>query len=217
MSVHTVFPVVDTQPVVSKIGLLDAAIERKELFLTLDSRAREIEKSLKSTWSELADICATMQANELWREGGFESFGQWLMAACPCSRSMAYDVLKLRVDLQDIPDAEIREIPLGNAKILQNTPKNRRNGHLIEQAKQQPPREFIRTVIDSVPESHLEEKFVHRFRLTAGQSKTVQAAFDMWRLLNDDPHAHAEDALEALCADYLLAHQAEYQDKLAKL
>lgn len=208
MSVHTVVPVLQTEPL-SELGL------RKELFITLDKRAREIESAWKSSWVELADLCATIRDDELWREGGYHSFGAWLQNACPTSRSMAYMALGIRSELKEIPAEELKQIPLGNADILKNTPKQHRNGKVLEAAKQQPPREFIGTVIEASPDSHLEKRNVHKFRLTTSQSEKLIATLNMWRLVNDDPEAPVEDALEGVLAEYAQSHQDEYECKLA--
>ena len=207
MSVHTVVSVLETQALIP---------ERKSLFDELDKRAREIEASWKSTWSEMADLCTTMRDNELWRDGGYASFGAWLKAACPTSRSYAYLAMGCRDELTDLSTEELRQIPLGNADILRRTPKQHRNGKILDAAKCEPPREFIGTVIQAVPNGHLEQKMVHRFRLDISASKMLQGGLDMWRILNDDPCAHGEDALEGIVADYMLQHQDEYEQKLAK-
>lgn len=184
---------------------------RIALFEELDKRAREIEEQNKSTWVELAELCATIQDNELWREGGYTSYGAWLQSACPTSRSMAYMAVGLRKELQDIPSAELRKIPLGNASILRDTPKESRNGRLLEAAKIQPPREFLGTAIEISPDSHLEQKQCHKFRLTTSQSKVLVDGFEMWRSLNNDPEAPREDVLEGIVSDYMLSHQKEYE------
>lgn len=189
--------------------------QRVELYRELDRRAREIEALWKSTWSELADICHTMQTNQLWREGGYESFTDWINSACPCSRSTVYLSMGLREQLRDIPDEEIRSIPLGNARTLAETPRNRRNGHLIEQAKRQSPRQFLSTVIEAVPEAHLEARIKHTFHLVRSASLKLQDGFAMWRLLNDDPEAPVEAVLEAIVAEYVETHEDLYAEQLS--
>lgn len=187
---------------------------RTALFNELDNRAREIEQQWKETWVEMADLCATMRDNELWREGGYDSFGSWLQSACPTSRSYAYMAMGIREELKEIPESELRQIPLGNASILKDTPKQHRNGKVLEAAKQQPPREFIGTVIHEAPDSHLEQKQCHKFRLDTSHSKVLCDAFSMWRVLNDDPEAPREAALEGIVADWMEEHQRQYDWKL---
>lgn len=189
---------------------------RAVLFAELDSRARQIEARTKSDWVDLADICTTMHDSQLWREGGYSSFGAWVQSACPTSKSMAYLVMGLRAELKDIPDEELRQMPLGNASILRDTPKQHRNGKVLEAAKQQPPREFIGTVIHEAPDSHLEKRQCHKFRPTASQSKKWQEAFDMWRVVNEDPYAPVEDVLEGIITDWMEGHQSQYEWKVAK-
>lgn len=189
---------------------------RAVLFAELDSRARQIEARTKSDWVDLADICTTMHDSQLWREGGYSSFGAWVQSACPTSKSMAYLVMGLRAELKDIPDEELRQMPLGNASILRDTPKQHRNGKVLEAAKQQPPREFIGTVIHEAPDSHLEKRQCHKFRPTVSQSKKWQEAFDMWRVVNEDPYAPVEDVLEGIITDWMEGHQSQYEWKVAK-
>lgn len=184
---------------------------RLALFTELDKRAREIEQQNKSTWVELAELCCNIRDQQLWREGGYSSFNAWLLDACPTSRSMAYSAIGIREELKEISTEELRKIPLGNADILKHTPKASRNGHLLEAAKNQPPREFLGTVIQTSPESHLERKYCHKFRLTTSQSQILAEGLEMWRVLNDDPAAPVEDVLEGIVADYMLSHQKEYE------
>lgn len=189
--------------------------DRQALFFELDGRVRNIEQRLKQTWLELSNLCIAIQDGELWKEGGYASYGQWITNACPFSRSYAYAAVGARRELADVPEADLKQIPLGNAVVLQRTPRNRRQHALIEQAKQQPPKEFLATVVEDIPESHLEEITIHRFRLTKGASKTLRAGLDMWRMLNDDPNAPSEAALEGLIVDYMLARQELLEQKLA--
>lgn len=198
------------------VPLVSTTFDRRALFTELDGRVRNIEARFKATWLELSNLCIAMQDGELWREGGYDSYGQWLMNAAPMSRAYAYAAVKARQALRDVPEEDLKEIPLGNAITLEQTPRNRRNGDLIEKAKRQPPREFRETVEDEIPEAHVELTTVHRFRLTRGAGKVLRSGLDMWRILNDDPEAPAESALEGLIADYMLGHQELLELKLAK-
>lgn len=204
MSVHTVVPALQTE---TSIGDF-----RKELFSTLDARAREIEASWKSLWVEFADLCSTVRDDELWRDGGYHSFGAWLQSACPTSRSYAYLLMGVRDELREIPAEELKQIAPGNARILRDVPKQDRP-KVIEEAKVQPPREFTGTVIERVPQAHIEKRNVHRFRLTQGQSERLIETLNMWRVVNDDPEAPVEDVLEGILADYYQSHQHEFQCK----
>lgn len=189
--------------------------DRQALFYELDGRVRNIEQRLKQTWLELSNLCIKIMDEELWREGNYPSYGAWLVNACPFSRSFAYKAVGARRELAELSEEDLKEIPFGNAVVLQHTPRNRRQRALIEQAKQQQPQEFLATVVDNIPESHLEELTVHRFRLTKGASKTLRAGLDAWRILNDDPSAPVEAALEGLVADYMQVHQELLELKLA--
>jgi len=194
----------------------EVEISREEHFRLLDERARTIEREYKSTWLELADLCTTMRENELWREGKFSSFNSWLKDACPTSRGFAYTALALKEELKEIPPADLSKIPLGNAEVLSHTPKQQRNGKLLQAAKTQTPREFTATVEEQVPEAHVEQRTAHRFRFTTSQSNILRGALTMWRLLNDDPDAGAETALEGILVDFMQSHEEEYKQRSRK-
>src|SRR6267378_512944 len=185
-------------------------ISRVEQFHLLDARAREIEAITKSTWLELADLVIVIRDNELWKEGGYHSFHAWLLSACPTARSTAYAAIANLEELQDIPREDLKQIPPGNAGILAGVPKKHRNGKILKAAKSQTPREFTATVIREAPEAHIEQKICHKFRMTSSQSKILQAALDIWCILNDDPEAPPETSLEGILADYVLRYQDEY-------
>src|ERR1700739_564076 len=145
-------------------NLDNLTVERKALFQTLDAKAREIERRFRSDWLELASVCETVRDNELWREGEYHSFGDWLKSACPCSRSMAYSAMGIKAELQDIPREDLRLIPLGSAQILCDVPKQHRNGKkLLDAAKSTPPREFISTAIEVAPEAHLAHLLTRKY------------------------------------------------------
>src|SRR5882762_9838797 len=185
-------------------------ISRVEQFHLVDARAREIEAITKSTWLELADLVIVIRDNELWKEGGYHSFHAWLVSACPTARSTAYAAIANLEELQDIPREDLKQIPPGNAGILAGVPKKHRNGKILKAAKSQTPREFTATVIREAPEAHIEQKICHKFRMTSSQSKILQAALDIWCILNDDPEAPPETSLEGILADYVLRYQDEY-------
>lgn len=187
--------------------------DRQALFFELDGRVRNIEQRLRQTWLELSDLCIKIEDEELWREGGYASYGAWVTNACTFSRSYAYAAVGARRELADVPVEDLEQIPLGNAVVLKKTPRNRRNGALIAKAKSQVPRKFLQTVVNDVPEAHLEEILVHKFRLTKSASKTLNDGLEMWKVLNDDLSARVEDALEGLVADYMLTHQAALEKK----
>lgn len=200
-------------PLISDTGV--TTFDRQAYFFELDGRVRNIEQRLKETWVELSSLCIKVQDEELWREGGYASYGQWVTNACPFSRSYCYAAVGARRELADVPEDDLKEIPLGNAVVLQRTPKNRRKPALIEKAKSQVPRKFQQTVEDSVPEAHVEVITIHRFRLTRSAGKILRAGLDMWRMLNDDPEAPVEAALEGLVCDYMHTHRQELEQKLA--
>ena len=183
--------------------ILDNSLEsdRLALFTMLDTRLRELEQTWSESWIEAADIASTVQDNSLWREGGYKSFESWLQQACPRSRSWVYLAMSTRKELRDISDADLRQIPLGNAEILKSVPKAKRNGSkLLEAASSKPPREFITDAIAAAPESLL-EKLVRK-TFTASQWTKISEAIEQFRIQRDDPAISDSEALEGIVQEW---------------
>lgn len=183
---------------------------RAATFIELDTKARKIEEKLKSTWVELGALCIEMRNGSYWKEGGFHSFHSWLQSALPCCRSWAYMAMNAYEELRDVPEEELKQMPLSNAEILKTLPKSRRNDpEILQVAKSRPPREFRPHVIAAVPDTHLETIAEMKFKFTKSQAQAVLAFLEAWRLLHPDDTYTDEDVLEESAADWMLAHQDE--------
>src|ERR1035438_5789846 len=134
--------------------------DRQALFVALDSRMKQVDQQWSEIWVEAADIASTVEASQLWKEGGFHSFNDWLVKSCPRSRSWVYLAMGIRKELRDIPDSELCMIPLGNADILKSLSTGVRS-QLLKEARSKPPREFILDVMAKAPEQHM-EKLIRR-------------------------------------------------------
>jgi hypothetical protein len=187
--------------------------DRLSLAKTRDARVRELERQFKSGWLELADLCIAVEEFEDWKVLGFSSWNKWLMDACPTSRSMAYLAMGIRKELRDIPDEDLKQIPIGNADMLKISSKAARSDRkLLEAAKTLPPREFVSQAILASPDHAIEHFLPRKFKFTTTQGKNVQAAIDMMRIMSEEDISD-EEAIEYIAANWMLANQAEYESR----
>ena len=168
--------------------------DRQALFQNLDSQMRSIDKRWSEIWMEAADVAMTVQDSQLWREGGYHSFEDWLKKAAVRSRSWVYLALAARKELRDISDEDLRQIPLGNADILKMLPKAIRGSQeLLEAARSTPPRTFISRAIAASAGSYL-EKLVKR-SFTSGQWEEIEARIELFRKATNEPTLGYAEAL----------------------
>lgn len=190
----------------------DLSVERKALFDDLDQRAREIDKIWSEIWIEMADICIAIDEGNLWRESDYTSYNDWLLKACPRSRSWAYMATGARKELRDIPDEDLKQISLGNAEILKGLSKSaRKDKGLLASAKSRPPRELRSQVIRDMPEEHLETFVSTKYNFQCSQLKVVEAALEMYRMLHPEGDYSDEGVIEAWASEYMLSHQTEWE------
>lgn len=186
---------------------------REELAHEHDRRAREIDRQYKTVWIELADICICVRDNREYEILGFHSFHAWLLDACPSSRSMAYLAMGVREELRDIHTEDLKEMPLGNARILKAMPKAaRQKPTLIEHAKVTKPKQFIAAAVEAAPDSHLEETITKRYSFVKSRLLIIEQAIELKAMLDEEGYSD-EEALEAICVEWMLSKQSEYQSR----
>lgn len=206
--------------------IVEAESSKLALAALHDARVRELEKQHVACWSEMAELSLVIRDNQEWemlvREKPvicetcgavacteFHSFNAWLLDAAPHSRSAMYMAMGLREELQDVPKEDLREIPLGSAKVLAKMPKKMREQPATIKAAKKQPREFVKHVQETAPELHIETSSPRAFALTASQERIVEGALQLVRLLMD--LQTDEQCLEALCADFLAEHKDTYE------
>lgn len=190
-----------------------------------DSRVRELEKQHVACWSEMAELSLVIRDNHEWemlsREKPvicetcgavacteFHSFNAWLADAAPHSRSAMYMAMGLREELQDVPTKDLREIPLGSAKVLAKVPKSRRKDRETIKAAKKKPREFVAHIQQTQPDLHIETVAPREFKFTGSQEQVIDGAIELVRLLMG--LGSDEECLEALCADFISENQELY-------
>lgn len=183
----------------------ETALEKAQLH---DRRARELDVMLQSTWSELGLLALTVDENREWQLLGFHSFGSWLMAACPKSRSVVYAAMGALRELSDVPAADLAEISHSTAHTLKKLPKAMRaKREVLEAAKKLTTKEFVRKIKREAPELHLEEYVKREFSFSESQEEVIDHALELAGMvyeLSDD-----ESKLEVICTEWSVQTLAE--------
>jgi hypothetical protein len=182
--------------------------ERLVLFSLHDERVRELEKQHVASWSEMAEICLLIDGNSEWRIGGYRSFGAWLESAAPQSKAAMYAAMGLVKELrQDVSEGELRQIPLGSAKVLAKMPRRLRKRN-IENAKKRP-REFVKDVQAAHPELHIETEVPRQYAFTASQADKIDGAVELAKMLFD--LTSDEQAWESIAVEFMQSHQETWE------
>jgi len=168
-----------------------------------DSRMRELEKQIVSTWHEAGTIGLAMRNSNGWELLGHHSFNAWLLSAAPKSRSVVYAAINALDELSDMPAEELKEIAHSTVHVLKKLPKDVRSKPEVRSAaKSLTTKEFTRKMKADHPELHLENYIKREFRFEASQEAAIDKAIEHAKELYDLPTD--ELALENICADWLL-------------
>jgi hypothetical protein len=185
-----------------------------------DHRVRELEKQHVACWSEMAELVKLVEEQQDWRILNYQSFSSWLKSAAPQSRSAMYAAKGLLDELKDLPQEELRQIPLGNAKVLAAVPKRSRTKGLLTAAKTERPQKFRAQVDEKFPDLHLETVHNWTFKFKKSQRKRVRMTLDMAKILDaeemldDDALEDSmsdEEAFEEICEYYRDARESEFE------
>lgn len=190
--------------------------------MAIDARMRQIEKHDKQSFIERGLCMYWVERLELFRTmyGGdrFKTMGQWIVDACPYSRSTAYaalgEVKRAMADGLSLDDAS--KMPRCNLKTVNRlSTKLKNDPEILKAAETMEERAFLRKIEKEHPDQHVEDKAPMRFNPDKSQRKTVDACIDAVMLLDSDIKTR-EDAVESVCAFWMEAHQEELEALVAK-
>jgi hypothetical protein len=183
--------------------------------VAIDDRVRKIERSSKLTFVELGMLLMEVEQREYWRymQGDWHSMDQWLSVAAPVCRTSGYAALKAVRELSDVPTDQLIEMPRCNVGLLAKVPKKNRTPEVIDAAKSLSENAFTGFVQREVPDEHIEHKLPMRFKPDASQRQVIEDALKL--AMEREELVSREDALEAICADYLISGEDVPQEEHA--
>lgn len=161
-----------------------------ERALQYDVRVREIDRTVRESWSELAAICIQVRDKELWRmlPAKFHSFDDWLIDAAPCCRATVYKGMGvLSVIAKDLSPQEIAGIEIGNAILLSQVSSSvRRDPEVIQAAKSGRSSNKLREIVRTkYPNQHVEAIVEKKLHFTTSQWEKIEAAHEAYKLTDE--------------------------------
>ena len=166
-----------------------------------DSFVRAFEQQF-SNWVSIAKCCCDVERDRDWEVLGYESFGKWIANAAPRSRAYLYLVIGRYKELvPDIPEAELREIPLGSAGVLKQLSSSVRRQSKIRQAAKRKPSELRQVLSEIAPQQHIEALEPRTLKFTESQAAIFDEMLECYQTFN--PEASEEEAVEWLASQWL--------------
>lgn len=180
-------------------------------------RAGELDRIYVSTWQEMGFLALEAERNEDWRLLGYTSPGLWLQTAFKRSRSVVYAAWGAVKELSDIPSEDLASIEHSTAHVLKKVPQSIREADpvLIQDAKNMTTDEFTAEVARKYPELHIEVRVRKAWKFEESQLDKIKEAIALAKLFNIEI-SRDEDALEHICADYLLSNQQAFENSEGK-
>jgi len=162
-----------------------------------------------SNWVSIAKCCVDAENDRDWQVMGYESFGKWLKEAAPRSRSYLYLAMARYKELiDDIPENELKEIPLGSAGILKQLSPAVRRQSKIRQAAKGKPSELRQILHEELPDQHIEPLEIRTLKFAQSQAGIFDEMVECYRAINHQ-EATAEEAVEWLASQWLDANWEE--------
>jgi len=192
--------------------ILENALATREHAEEVDARIAEIISSAKSQFIECGLLCAEVEENSLWAllinpntDQPYQSIVEWAKVRLGYGRATYMEAKRVVKEFPDIPTDVLSEIPRCNFKHLRLLPESKRQEPEWIEAAKGPEKEFVETIIEELPDLHVEKKTRLIFSYYESSLKVVDQALDekLKQLKADSPDATKEDALEAICVDWL--------------
>jgi hypothetical protein len=174
-----------------------------------DARVREIDQLVRESWIELSAICIRVRDRQEWKymDGEYHSFDAWLVEAAPCCRATAYKGMGvLSVLAKDLGPEQLTGIEIGNASLLaQVSAAVRKDPEVLAAAKSGRHSKKLRDVVKKkFPEQHIEDVTEKKFHFQESRWQIVYDAIMSCRDAYGAPAMSYEEALEAICSEFLL-------------
>ena len=107
------------------------------------------------------------------------SFSRWMSCAAPRGRSTAFQYMREVTELADVPDTHLAAVLPENVSTLCKLSTGVRNDPaILEAAKTQDARTFVRTVQETHPDQHLESEADMRFKQPQSAADFIDKVLD---------------------------------------
>ncbi len=177
----------------------ESTLSPKERATARDSFVREFERQF-SDWSSIASCCLAIERDKDWEVLGYSSFDKWLMNAAPRSKSYLRLVMgRYKELIEDIPEEELAQIPLGSAGVLRKLSPTVRRDTRVRQAAKEKPQRFLQVLHNEFPSQHMEMVVEKKLRFTLSQWQEIERAYEAYKVA--DEYASLEDFIEFLVTE----------------
>lgn len=169
-------------------------VSRTQEFVAINEFVREHFKQ----WVTVAQMCLRVKAVELWREGKFHSWDEWVNSFGEKSaRTLYYWTGTFASLSSDFTPSEIAAMPPETAKALRGLPSSVRRSAVVREASRGKRKALIATVKANFPDQHFEDSSIYGISLSETQREIVETEFEVWR--KDDENISDGEILVALC------------------
>jgi hypothetical protein len=146
----------------------------------------------------------------LWRELDFHSFNDWLIHSAPYSRSHCYQAMKDIAELSEIGQMDLLAVDTRNIPLLKKLSSAVRSDPTVLAAAATMPQDaFGGYLATNHPQQHVQATQRVTWNLDAGVVRVIQEAIDV-AMLRQDCRTR-EEAIEAICADYIATYSVQMQ------
>jgi len=200
--------VVVADKVVPAVNEKEVAAAQKQ-----NERIKALATHIGRKWSDLGLELRDFKENHRWAALGYKSLNAWITDVSDelgFKRSTFYDVATIAQKLQELPAADVREMPRENAKDLARLPESKRKA-LVEDAKSTSNREFRKKVNAQLEGAAREKNIVVSFSVPESQADQLEEALSAAGWCGETP-IRAEQ-LEFICVEFLGA-QCDHPDAL---
>jgi hypothetical protein len=192
--------------------------ERVQRARQLTKEAKDLNLLIGRSWTRIAKIYTEIDTDDLWRDAGFESFGDWLRAVGDHERSQAYEYKRIYREMQEakIPEAVIAKVPLRNAKDLLKVPESKRTAAVAKDACEQTNRQFRETIERVSPGLALDPHDYKGFKLGASAKQFIDEAIALAKEREEGVESDGQ-ALEVICKAYMLGESERYRQAVKEV
>lgn len=182
----------------------------KEAAKLISARVRQWDAEEPLRYAALGLMCLAVQKRLLWQlvkdEDGLpcRSFARWVRFHAPRGYSTCYAALRDCEELQDVPPADLAEIPQSSfATMKQLSTKVRANPKVLAAAKTGRA-ELVDYVKAHHPGQHVESRSPYRLNPTEGQRAEIEEAVEL--AIRRGDATSPEEAIFGWAVDYKQGH-----------